>query len=237
MGILPTKPSSIETKITMAPRQAPRAPPAKRRKTTTQVDELKFDPEARNEWLTGFRKRKQQRIKHAQEQSAKIEKEEKVRARKEMRDQRKVDLERHVAEVNDLLRKANKDSDDEDSAAEDDEEWDGIASPPRPSIDGVDEYVDEDKYTTVTIEAMEDAKAFTKDSDDEAETAVVKEDADAKDEAVVKKKTMWSKGKKVDFKDKPKKKKFRYESKGERKETRNKQRSKNAAAKKARTEK
>ncbi|KAH0146593.1 hypothetical protein KCU67_g11666, partial [Aureobasidium melanogenum] len=56
----------------MAPRQAPRAPPAKRRKTTTQVEELKFDPEARNEWLTGFRKRKQQRIKHAQEQSAKI---------------------------------------------------------------------------------------------------------------------------------------------------------------------
>jgi ribosomal RNA-processing protein 17 len=68
----------------MAPRQAPRAPPAKRRKTTTQVDELKFDPEARNEWLTGFRKRKQQRIKHAQEQSAKIEKEEKVKARKEV---------------------------------------------------------------------------------------------------------------------------------------------------------
>jgi predicted DNA binding CopG/RHH family protein len=57
-------------------RQAPRAPPAKRRKTTTQVDELKFDPEAR--------KRKQQRIKHAQEQSAKIEKEEKVKARKEV---------------------------------------------------------------------------------------------------------------------------------------------------------
>jgi ribosomal RNA-processing protein 17 len=67
-----------------ANRQAPRAPPAKRRKTTTQVDELKFDPEARNEWLTGFRKRKQQRIKHAQEQSAKIEKEEKVKARKEV---------------------------------------------------------------------------------------------------------------------------------------------------------
>lgn len=68
----------------MAPRQAPRAPPAKRRKTTTQIEELKFDPEARNEWLTGFRKRKQQRIKHAQEQSAKIEKEEKVKARKEV---------------------------------------------------------------------------------------------------------------------------------------------------------
>ncbi|KEQ75977.1 hypothetical protein M436DRAFT_27704, partial [Aureobasidium namibiae CBS 147.97] len=212
-------------------------PPAKRRKTTTQVDELKFDPEARNEWLTGFRKRKQQRIKHAQEQSAKIEKEEKVKARKEMRDQRKVDLERHVAEVNDLLRKANKDSDDDSSGAEDEEEWGGIASPPRPSIDGVDEYVDEDKYTTVTIEAMDDAKAFTQDSDDEEQTTVVKEDAESKEGDVVKKKMVWSKGKKVDPKSKPKKKKFRYESKGERKETRNKQKAKNAAAKKARTEK
>ncbi|KAG9940953.1 hypothetical protein KCU85_g9785, partial [Aureobasidium melanogenum] len=220
----------------MAPRQPPRAPPAKRRKTTTQVEELKFDPEARDEWLTGFRKRKQQRIKHAQEQSAKIEKEEKVKARKELRDQRKVDLERHVAEVNDLLRKANKDSDDETSAAEDEEEeWDGIASPPRPSIDGVDEYVDEDKYTTVTIEAMEDAKAFTQDSDDEEQTTVVKDDADGKDGNVVKKKTVWSKGKKVDPKSKPKKKKFRYESRGERKEARVKQKAKNAAAKKART--
>ena len=155
----------------------------------------------------------------------------------QMRDQRKVDLERHVAEVNDLLRKANKDSDDDSTGAEDEEEWGGIASPPRPSIDGVDEYVDEDKYTTVTIEAMDDAKAFAKDSDDEEQTTVVKEDAGNKDGDVVKKKMVWSKGKKVDPKSKPKKKKFRYESKGERKETRNKQKAKNAAAKKARTEK
>jgi ribosomal RNA-processing protein 17 len=152
-----------------------------------------------------------------------------------MRDQRKVDLERHVAEVNDLLRKANKDSDDEDSAADDGEEWGGIASPPRPSIDGVDEYVDEDKYTTVTIEAMDDAKAFTKDSDDEGETTVTKEYPAAKEGKEVKKKMVWSKGVQVDIKTLPKKKKFRYESKGERKETRNKQKAKNSAAKKART--
>ncbi|KAI5203054.1 hypothetical protein E4T39_04300 [Aureobasidium subglaciale] len=220
----------------MGPRQAPRAPPAKRRKTTTPVEELKFDPEARNEWLTGFRKRKQQRIKHAQEQSAKLDKEEKVKARKELRDQRKVDLERHVAEVNDLLRKANKDSDDEDSNAEDEEEWNGIASPPRPSIDGVDEYVDEDKYTTVTIEAMDDAKAFTNGSDDEEDAAAKKEYTKDKEVEPVKKRMVWIKGEKVEAKSMPKKKKFRYESKGERKETRHKQKAKNAAAKKAREE-
>lgn len=157
--------------------------------------------------------------------------------RPQLRDQRKVDLERHVEEVNALLKKANKDSDDETEAEgeDDEEEWNGIASPPRPSIDGVDEYVDEDKYTTVTIEAMEDAKAFTKDSDDEQEVKVVKDGEDAKDGDGAIKKKVWSKGKKVDPKTKPKKKKFRYESKGERKETRNKQKAKNAAAKKART--
>jgi ribosomal RNA-processing protein 17 len=71
----------------MAPqnKKAPRAADTKRRRPNPQVESLTFDPEARNEWLTGFRKRKQQRIKHAQEQSAKIEKEEKVQARKQVR--------------------------------------------------------------------------------------------------------------------------------------------------------
>jgi ribosomal RNA-processing protein 17 len=102
----------------------------------------------------------------------------------------------------------------------------------------VDEYVDEDKYTTVTIEAMDDAKALAQGSDDDDDDdqarakTCVKDITEAKDGA--KKRTVWLKGKKVDFKDLPKKKKFRYESKGERKQTRDKQRSKNSAAKKAR---
>jgi hypothetical protein len=42
-------------------------PHSKKRKLNVQVEEITFDPDARQQFLTGFRKRKQQRIKHAQE--------------------------------------------------------------------------------------------------------------------------------------------------------------------------
>lgn len=42
-------------------------PSAKRRKLASQVEEVNFDDAARHEFLTGFRKRKQQRARHAQE--------------------------------------------------------------------------------------------------------------------------------------------------------------------------
>ena len=54
----------------------------------TQMDELKFDPDARQDYLTGFHKRKVQRIKHAQEQAAKMMKEEQVVNRREVCNQR-----------------------------------------------------------------------------------------------------------------------------------------------------
>jgi len=52
-------------------------PMSKKRKVAPKVEEVNFDGEARQEWLTGFRKRKQQRIKHAQEVAEKRYKEEK----------------------------------------------------------------------------------------------------------------------------------------------------------------
>ena len=64
------------------------APPPKKRKIskikTTAVAELTFDFAAREEYLTGFHKRKLQRIKHAQEENAKKAHEEKLRFRKEV---------------------------------------------------------------------------------------------------------------------------------------------------------
>jgi ribosomal RNA-processing protein 17 len=61
------------------------APPSKKRKTnSTAPAEIKFDFSAREEYLTGFHKRKQARIKHAQEQAAKQEKEERLRLRKQV---------------------------------------------------------------------------------------------------------------------------------------------------------
>jgi ribosomal RNA-processing protein 17 len=59
-------------------------PPSKKRKTAPTPTEITFDVAAREEYLTGFHKRKQARIKHAQEESARKEKEEKLRMRREV---------------------------------------------------------------------------------------------------------------------------------------------------------
>lgn len=50
-------------------------PPAKRRKIPPKTEEVTFDSAARHEFLTGFRKRKQQRTRHAQEVAEKRAKE------------------------------------------------------------------------------------------------------------------------------------------------------------------
>ena len=61
------------------------APPSKKRKlAVTAPEAITFDPAAREEYLTGFHKRKLARIKHAQEENAKREKEEKLRFRREV---------------------------------------------------------------------------------------------------------------------------------------------------------
>lgn len=59
------------------------APPSKRRKTN-QVDEITFDPTARQEYLTGFHKRKLQRKENARDAALKREKEDRVRERRQV---------------------------------------------------------------------------------------------------------------------------------------------------------
>ena len=57
----------------------------KRRKVTKHlVEEVTFDTAAREEYLTGFHKRKVARAKHAQELAEKRAKEEKARDRREV---------------------------------------------------------------------------------------------------------------------------------------------------------
>lgn len=60
-------------------------PPPKKRKATSAVEDVSFDFDAREEYLTGFHKRKQQRIKFAQDQAAKKAREEKIELRKQVR--------------------------------------------------------------------------------------------------------------------------------------------------------
>ncbi len=57
--------------------------PAKRRKTAA-VEEIKFNDEARHEYLNGFHKRKLERIKRAQELAAKKAHEEKLAHRRQV---------------------------------------------------------------------------------------------------------------------------------------------------------
>lgn len=90
-------------------------------------------------------------------------------------------------------------------------------------VDHEEEYIDEDKYTVVTVEAVDISKdGLQRVADEEEEVEreikpVVKEE---------KAKKVWPK--------KPRKQKFRYESKAERKVTRGKQKAGNKAKAEAR---
>jgi ribosomal RNA-processing protein 17 len=59
--------------------------PPKKRKRGSAVEEVTYDPEARADYLTGFRKRKLQRIKVAQELAKEQERQDKIKARKQVR--------------------------------------------------------------------------------------------------------------------------------------------------------
>lgn len=58
------------------------AQPKKRRKSASAIEEITFDFGAREDYLSGFHKRKLQRTKHAQEEAAKKQREERIVARK-----------------------------------------------------------------------------------------------------------------------------------------------------------
>lgn len=152
-----------------------------------------------------------------------------------MREGRKEDLEKHVEAVNLALREAdaivNGSESDDGSTAQD--EWDGIVEVPE--VDHEEEYIDEDRHTTVTIEAVDVTK------DGLHKVAIEKEDGDEPDEVQRETKSSTNggtgpevqktrNGKRIWTKERPggpkkKKKKFRYESKAERKVTRYKERS------------
>lgn len=143
--------------------------------------------------------------------------------------------------MNALLKKANDGgiSSDVEDVGNKAQNWDGIAEPA--PIDEEAEYVDEDRHTTVTIEAVdvtrdglqkvieEDTES---DEDDPESGKEATQNMDGKSE--VKTKRVWTKERPGG--PKKKKKKFRYESKAERKVTRHKERSGNKAKAKARKE-
>ncbi len=77
--------SSAARRLTF-PHECNMPPPTKRRRTEpTVVEEISFDLTARQEYLTGFHKRKLQRAKHAQEAAGKRARAEKLEDRKLVR--------------------------------------------------------------------------------------------------------------------------------------------------------
>lgn len=146
------------------------------------------------------------------------------------REERKREVEDHVNMVNKLLKDAGHvpAESDEDGEGSDEEEFEGF--PDRPELDLVDdeeEYIDEDRYTTVTVETVDVSrdglnKPLTCEEEEKAETEKRRkyEEAAAEEEA--------AKAKKGDFgPKKKKKKKFRYETKLERQLSDRKQKAKN----------
>jgi ribosomal RNA-processing protein 17 len=140
-----------------------------------------------------------------------------------LREERTAELKQHVAAVNALLHDVEYPVEDGE-----DGEWGGIEDDPVEiePVDHEEEYIDEDKYTTVTVEAVDVSK--------EGLQKVANEDEDEVEEKTfVKPFDKDDKGKKV-WPKKVRKKKFTYESKAERKFTKNKQKAGNKAKANAR---
>ncbi|PHH91033.1 hypothetical protein CDD83_1872 [Cordyceps sp. RAO-2017] len=193
------------------PKKSILPPPSKKRRTASSIEEIAFDDGARHEFLTGFQKRKQQRIKHAQEQATKQARQERLEARRQVRQERRREVEEHVETINRLLRKSGAivDQAEAESHENDEDEWDGF--PDKPHLDIIDheeEYIDEDRYTTVTVESVlisRDGFGKPQVLDDEEEAKV---DHPRNKDGETQYKEQKPK--------RPKKKKFRYESKFER---------------------
>lgn len=136
-----------------------------------------------------------------------------------MRDERKKAVEEHVETVNKLLREARKaGTSDTESEDESGDEFGGFEDEPIQPVDLEEEYIDEDRYTTVTIEAVNvdkdgmhkpDAENDRGEDDDDEDGEVKGHEAAKSGAAPEKNKKEWPK--------KPRKKKFRYETKIERK--------------------
>ncbi|KAH7318757.1 nucleolar protein 12-domain-containing protein [Stachybotrys elegans] len=212
------------------PKKSILPPPSKKRKNTSAIEEISFDNDARQEFLTGFHKRKQQRIKHAQEEAAKKARQEKLETRKHIREERRREVEEHVQNVNKMLREAGAavpDLEEESSEEEEAEEWAGF--PDRPELEIIDheeEYIDEDRYTTVTVESVSVSR------DGLSKPEVPGENSDSEEKAVA---ATEAKEDSKPTRPKKKKKKFRYESRIERQLSNVRQKAKNSKSKARRT--
>ncbi|KAH9910028.1 nucleolar protein 12-domain-containing protein [Xylariomycetidae sp. FL2044] len=240
------------------PKKSALPPLPRKRKNQHGVEEIKFDDTAREDYLTGFHKRKLQRTKNAQDQAAKRARQEKIDFRKQLREDRKRKVEEHVQHVEAMLKEArhagyvgsDDDEEEEKEVVEGDgvEEWGGIqddsTKPPgravavatlagvidRGGVDHEEEYIDEERHTTVTVESVNVSKdgltsykagagGDEESGDDSDETAGDPEKKQQQQQA--------ASGTTKNRPPKKKKPKFRYETKSERQLNQRKQKVKN----------
>ena len=165
--------------------------------------------------------------------------------RPQLRERRKADLEKHVQEVNHLIQEANVTSDLSEQDPEGGEEpWHGIKEDHEMLVDREDEYMDGDRFTTVTVEAVDVSKdglqkAIQDDENDTEASGKDGPDGESQETESVQGETASEKRRRVWTKEPPsgprkRKKKFRYENKAERKATRYKEKSGNKAKARAR---
>ena len=213
-------------------------PPRKKHKSSDPPpEEIIFDPSARQEYLTGFHKRKQQRIKHAQQVAVQREREAKALARKETRREREQEIQERLkavemAETGEIGAESEDEDDDHDcggvggAAGQEERADEGLKGRVEPRED---EYIDEGKFATVTVEEVEVSREGLHSLHNE--DGLPLEDSAGSSE---RKSTSHQKsnsqhdgeGKKVDArakKTKKRKRKFKYESKTERSATKQKQ--------------
>ncbi|OTA61132.1 hypothetical protein K449DRAFT_465840 [Hypoxylon sp. EC38] len=197
-------------------------PPSKKRKVQHSIEEIKFDNDARADYLTGFHKRKLQRIKNAQEQAAQRARQEKIEFRKQLREDRKREVEEHVQNVNAILKQAQEAGyvGGEETSEEEADEWGGFQDTPAlEPVDHEEEYIDEERYTTVTVESVHVSK-------DGLSSSKPEEDSSEEGEETAKEGSQHHPGN-MEKNRLPKKKKpkFRYETKAERQVNQRKQKS------------
>ncbi|KAL8687927.1 MAG: hypothetical protein Q9218_006030 [Villophora microphyllina] len=214
------------------------APVKKRRKGEPVIEEITFDFDAREDYLTGFHKRKLQRIKHAKEEASKREREERIASRKALRENRKAELQEHVEAVNAAVRVAENGIGEHEDGDSGGDSWVEIDETPK--IDHEDDYLDEDRHTVVTVEAVDVSRDGLQkrenESDGDSDGLVLPDDPRVQDpgESNSTKDRRSNASQKPDKQPKKRKKKFRYESKAERKVTRFKEKSGSKTKAKAR---
>ncbi|KAL9597489.1 MAG: hypothetical protein Q9219_005122 [cf. Caloplaca sp. 3 TL-2023] len=217
----------------------PVAPVRKRRKGEPPIEEITFDFDAREDYLTGFHKRKLQRIKHAKEEASKKERVEKITARKALRENRKVEQEKQIEAINAAVKNARHLDEGYESSEGQGEQWSGIGE--STNVDHEENYLDEDRHTVVTVEAVDvsheglQRRQETSESEDDPTT---QNDSNAifensTNEASIARHRINQKPGQPPA-SRSKKKKFRYETKADRKKTRFKEKIGSKAKAKAR---